>query len=318
MSVYMGNNKDASGRRDDEQQAENWFNSYNNLHNVKVYATEADKQRIKAEMFNSISAGINNNNIRQLRTTILRVAAVLVLATGAGLLTYVNRGGSAKQHTAAVTWQLFEATGASTRTLVLADSSTVALKPGSKISVPSNFNKTNRTAKLLNGEAFFEIKPNPAKPFVVQSGGFNIKVLGTAFTVKDDKAAGRKQVAVAHGKVQVSSGANVLSVLTKGQRIKYINATGKYALDTVTASMVGIWAKDQIELNHVPFAHLAQAFEAFYGQELVTRDGRINNSRFTLSIDKQQQASTTLKIIAKTHGLYFEEQDDKIVLTYQK
>ena len=315
MSVYMGNNKGASGRRGEEQQANAWFNSYNKSRDVKVYANEADKQRIKTEIFNNVSAEIGSSNIRQLKVAILRVAAVLALISSVGLLIYRSNG---VQHQVNIAWNTFEATGKNPRSVLLADSSTVVLKPGAKIAIPSNFNKTGRMAKLLTGEAFFEVKRNPKKPFIVQSGELSIKVLGTAFTVRDDKKLNRRQVAVAHGKVEVSNRLGVLSLLTKGRRIKYLNATGRFSLDSVAASRVGMWSQSQVELNHVSFTELAETFEAVYGKELVARDGRIMESRFTLSIDGQQQAYTTLRIIAKTHGLYFEEQDEKVTLTYQK
>jgi transmembrane sensor len=315
MSVYMGNKEGAKGRSHEEQQAEAWFQNFKVSRPVKVYADEESKERIKSEIFKGISLEIDRIKVKRLN--ILRVAAMLVLFSSVGLVLFKYRT-SARPPQAYTTWSTFKATGKLPRLIVLADSSTVTLKSGSTLSVPSNFNSSNRVTKLLSGEAFFEVKRNPKKPFIVQLGKFNVKVLGTAFTVQDDKKLNRKVVAVAHGTVQVSNNAKVLSLLTKGQRMKFINTDQKFDLDKVTPSMVALWSQNQIDLSHASFADLTETFEAFYGKELVTNDRRIQESLFTLVINKKQQASAILKIIGKTHGLYFEEKDEKIILAYQK
>lgn len=315
MSVYMGNNKAASGSGEEEQKAEAWFNSHDNARGVKVYADEQDKQRIKKEMFKNISAEIDGARVRTLRTTILRVAAVLVLISSVGLFLfkYTDNTPAGSQ---SLTWETYRANGNSNTTVVLADSSTVILKPGAAIAIAPNFNQQGRTTKLLNGEAFFEVTPNPQKPFVVQSGEMSVKVLGTAFTVEDDASAGRKLVSVSHGRVQVSNQSAVLSQLTKGQRLVYNHQN--FTIDRVPLSMVGLWSKQAIELDNASFTELSEVFRIFYGKELGANDRLISDAQFTLSIDRKLPASATLNIIAKTHQINFYEKDGKIVLTKQK
>jgi ferric-dicitrate binding protein FerR (iron transport regulator) len=59
----------------------------------------------------------------------------------------------------------------------------VQLNPNSTISYPEHFGQKTRTV-YLKGEAFFNIKRNPAKPFVVHTGDLVTEVLGTSFTIK--------------------------------------------------------------------------------------------------------------------------------------
>ena len=58
----------------------------------------------------------------------------------------------------------------------------------------------NRMVKM-EGEAFFEVVPNAAKPFIVGSGDVKVKVLGTAFNVVN--TPGNKSIEVREGKVEV-------------------------------------------------------------------------------------------------------------------
>ncbi|MFV0505361.1 MAG: FecR family protein [Bacteroidales bacterium] len=67
--------------------------------------------------------------------------------------------------------------------LVLPDSTLVYLNSASKLSYPARFNGDVRNVQL-NGEAYFEVKHNPEKPFVVSCSKLNVTALGTKFNVK--------------------------------------------------------------------------------------------------------------------------------------
>lgn len=92
--------------------------------------------------------------------------------------------------------------GSRTRTL-LPDGSIVWLNAGSTISYEPAFNGAKREI-ILNGEAFFDIKPQAGRPFIVHAGNIDIRVLGTAFNVKsyaDDKTV---ETTLLRGLVQLS------------------------------------------------------------------------------------------------------------------
>jgi transmembrane sensor len=315
MSMYMGKKDGAYGREEVEQRAEAWFNSYDTSRSVKVYANPDEKERIRREIFKDVISKIDG--VRSRRVTFLRVAAMLLLFSGMSLFVF-KYWSVVQPQSVHLAWNMYKATGRLPRSIKLPDSSTVILKPGASLSIPSNFNRTIRIAKLINGEAFFDVKRNLKKPFIVQFGQLSVKVLGTAFTVEDDKLSNRKIVAVAHGLVQVSDGSRILSLLTKGKRLQYRNGTRQFFIDHVAASLVGCWSKNTIELNDAPFNQLAETFKALYGKGLNTHEGGIRTSHFTLTLYKKQQASAILKIIGRTHGLKFYEEDGKITLTKRK
>ncbi|MBZ2448550.1 FecR domain-containing protein [Xanthomonas perforans] len=54
---------------------------------------------------------------------------------------------------------------------------------------------------LDKGEAFFDVKPDPAHPFVIHAGEHRVVVLGTKFSVRQERE--RLEVAVLEGKVRV-------------------------------------------------------------------------------------------------------------------
>jgi ferric-dicitrate binding protein FerR (iron transport regulator) len=106
--------------------------------------------------------------------------------------------------------------------VVLPDSSIAYLNSGSAISYSSRMRGSERTI-TLSGEAYFEVKHDPSKPFIVESTTLKTRVLGTRFVVSDYPGE-EASVVVRSGKVGVAAADNrPLAMLEKGQRVYYKN-----------------------------------------------------------------------------------------------
>jgi ferric-dicitrate binding protein FerR (iron transport regulator) len=66
------------------------------------------------------------------------------------------------------------------------------------------FDKQDRTVRL-EGEAFFDVRHDVTKPFIVQAGAINTRVLGTSFGVRALPGDNTAEVAVTRGLVEVSN-----------------------------------------------------------------------------------------------------------------
>lgn len=87
------------------------------------------------------------------------------------------------------------------RELVLPDGSRVVV--GARTRVTFDYTTTSRGIAIDSGEAFFEVKRDPARPFIVRAGAASITAVGTAFNVKH--VEGRVAVTVVSGIVDVRS-----------------------------------------------------------------------------------------------------------------
>ncbi|WP_428229445.1 FecR family protein [Flavobacterium sp.] len=104
------------------------------------------------------------------------------------------------------------------RLLCLSDGTRVWLNENSEIKYPVKFLKRER-AVTLKGEAFFEVKRDPSRPFIITSGSIKTTVLGTSFNIKayHDNTP---EVNVRTGKVQVESIQNTV-LLERGYKAVY-------------------------------------------------------------------------------------------------
>lgn len=86
---------------------------------------------------------------------------------------------------------------------ILPDGSEVWLKRNSAITYQKPFSADKRVVGL-EGEAFFEVKKDPTRPFIVQSDYLEIAVLGTAFNMITGTNNKIPEVALVEGSVNVT------------------------------------------------------------------------------------------------------------------
>jgi transmembrane sensor len=311
ICMYMGKKKTNSFVGNPDEKAEAWFAQHNDDIPADVFKNTANRERIGAEIFSRVYQEIHP--VRKIKLRVLQAAAAVLIMASAGLI-FSNYQSQRKPNTGALTWTLYRTDQGKTRLLKLADSSFVTLHSGAELAVPSNFGSTRRTVKLKGGEAYFKIKHDHSHPFIVQSGILAVKVLGTAFNVRNILPAKQTEVSVSEGKVQVAANRQVLGLLTKGKRITYNITSGRFITDQVHLSSVAAWRSKSIELDNVSFSELSEVFSSFYGCELEAANPRILRFSYTLTIDKEKDALSTSKIIAKIHGLNLKESNGKITL----
>jgi len=103
------------------------------------------------------------------------------------------------------TLQLIENVNTSKNTIAVAlpDGTTVKLAANSRISYERNFDSLATRDVFLSGQAFFNVKKNPDRPFRVFANEIVAKVLGTSFSIRSFEKDTTIQVTVSSGKVSV-------------------------------------------------------------------------------------------------------------------
>ncbi|WP_104381432.1 FecR family protein [Sphingobacterium sp. HMA12] len=100
---------------------------------------------------------------------------------------------------------------------ILADGTKIWLNANSEIEFPMQFSAKERRMKLLSGEAFFEVAKNKQKPFIVETQGYAVHVIGTAFNINNYQENIVKTL-LTEGKVEVI-GNQTRTSLSPGQAV---------------------------------------------------------------------------------------------------
>ena len=137
------------------------------------------------ELMNEIPLSVNKKS-RSLRSWTKIAASWTILLLLSGVLGWYLRGNK-EQHeveSKLLSMETTVQTKLGSQSMVdLPDGSTVWLNAGSKITYNETYNEDDREVSLI-GEACFDVKTNPEKPFVVKVGDISVKALGTTFNIK--------------------------------------------------------------------------------------------------------------------------------------
>lgn len=121
---------------------------------------------------------IKTRSFRRISLNVLKYAAVVAVLVGS---TFFLRGYFSSPEEI---YSKVEVPVGESLFITLCDGSTVNLSPRSVFKYPDSFNGEERRV-VLDGEAFFDVRENTDKPFIVQTNRYSIKVLGTKFNVLD-------------------------------------------------------------------------------------------------------------------------------------
>ncbi|HRP55476.1 FecR family protein [Agriterribacter sp.] len=87
--------------------------------------------------------------------------------------------------------------------IILPDGSTVWLNAGSRLIYNKNFDAAIREVELI-GEAYFDVKKDTTRPFIIHAQKMNIRVLGTAFNVKSYPGDKNSETSLIRGLIEVT------------------------------------------------------------------------------------------------------------------
>jgi transmembrane sensor len=216
----------------------------------------------------------------------------------------------------------------SDQVISLPDSSTFRLTQGSKLYYATDLGAAARGRRevYLDGEAFFDIRKNPARPFYVYTGQVITKVLGTSFLVRSLSSDQTTNVIVKTGKVSVirvddfyahsSTGTEPGGIiLTPNQEVVYDRE--KHQLNkTLTEKPEKLSAipDTAFVFNGTPVSRAFILLQELYGIPIVYDEEVISSCSLTATLSNDSFYDK-LNMICKAIGATYEVIDGNIVVT---
>jgi transmembrane sensor len=194
--------------------------------------------------------------------------------------------------------------------VTLSDGSRVFLNSGSSISFPRVFDESQREI-TLEGEAFFDVKPNPKRPFIVRTGDLVTRVLGTSFDIMAFDT-NEISVTVATGRVQVFQDPDKASsqndrlepvFLDPEQRVTYQNHAFTISHADVQKSVA--WRNNTLDFDETPLSTVGTMLERWYAVDIQYDNQNIVNCRINGQF-KGQRLEEVLKSIRYMYNIEYE------------
>lgn len=200
------------------------------------------------------------------------------------------------------------------KSLTLLDGSKIILNVNSSITYNFFPEENDITEVQLQGEAYFDIVHNPngkERKFRVHTNDGFVEVLGTKFTVESRKQY--TQVVLSAGKVRVSLEDNEKKVvkyylMKPGELTKLSSQENIFEITKVNPEVYSSWINNRLIFDDTPLSVIKNRIENTYGVEVIIRDEKLLEQKFSGSIgDYDLQSllkglSTTLKMKIKKEG----------------
>lgn len=285
----------------------------------KKFDSAAAWQKVNSKTGGHQNKIIRFSSTRNVYARMYKYAAIAVIAVTLGILGYyvgfrnvVDDGFE----------EVVSAEKQSVTEYVLPDGSMVALNSNSKLVFPKAF-KGNMREVTIVGEAFFDVTPNPEKPFVIHAGNARVKVLGTSFNVQAYPENETVEVVVKTGKVQVSAEAGGEPaekpeiVLLPGEKATVFSANKKLAKSVNTDPNFMAWKTQNLVFNETPLSEVATYLEKVYHVSVQLKDENLNDLPLTATFNKKP-IEFVLNVIQLTFNLDLTVEDDTFILSGQK
>lgn len=206
-----------------------------------------------------------------------------------------------------------------TKHVILPDSSEVWLNAGSSIDYPSSFKQVNRLLKL-DGEAYFSIRKDEEKPFIVNTQNLSVRVLGTKFNVKAYSNDSRTVATLTSGKVEVKTNSDQTRILEPDQQFIFDNKTGSIDVARVSADDMMAWTTGQLVFSDATLNDIFQTLERRFDLSFdVSKSSYKSEEHYTVKFLKNDSIEHILNVLKDMAGdfTYFKT-NNKITLLPNK
>ena len=241
----------------------------------------------------------------------LSAAAAVALLVGGRLFWHSSPAGVYTSPRAAA--QTFATAVGQRDSVRLTDGTRVVLAPESQLILAAGYGGSVREVEL-NGEAYFDVPHDNARPFLVRANGAAIRDLGTTFTVRAIGGQGVR-VAVTSGSVSLApaqapqSAAVVLqpgdagTLGTDGRTL--IERGGATEPDTA-------WTRGRLVFREAPVSTVRAEVRRWYGIDLQI-DSSFASSHLSMTFDGES-ADRVLEVIALSLGAEVSRQGNTVTL----
>ena len=238
----------------------------------------------------------------------LRMAAVAVILLGIGFAIYLNM--NRKPEVAML--KLNTVNESSTLIKTLADGSVIYLAQNSLFSYPPEFKSASRNVEL-KGEAFFDIAPDPVKPFIIETEEVLIQVLGTAFNVKT-KNGHDFELLVNRGKVKVTlkKDPSHNEMVAAGEKISNLDNSlvrSKYA-----AGEFDTWYTQRMHFKDENLKDIITVLNRNFNTNFVLANNEIGKRKLTVTF-QNETAGTMTELICAALNLKSQTINGSVVLS---
>jgi transmembrane sensor len=237
----------------------------------------------------------------------LRIAAGLILLLGVTMLLYKLSEPTTQIYSLSAELIVAQDT--------LPDGSTAYLNKRSALQFEYNPREKVRRV-TLKGEAYFAVKHEDEKPFVIEAEDVLVRDIGTEFNLKAYPEQDTIEIIVTEGEVQFYTHDNPGLTLRAGEKAIYSKRTKEfYRIEKPDTNALAYKTK-VFSFNNTDLRSVVNLLNEVYNSKIILGNEAIQHCRLTANF-KEDNPEIIAEVIAETMGLTLTKQNDTLILNGQ-
>ncbi len=278
------------------------FYHYKNLHVLSNQNPDQYRKQ-QHESFSNFWDRVQSAKPQRLIGQWMRYAAIFILASVLGFMAeYVLYP---KVSVASDDRVEYSSEKGSVSTIHLNDGSAIWLSSDTKLVIDKN--KKGETIAHLNGEAYFDLIPDPNRKFIVDLGQFQIRDIGTTFNVRAYESEHTISTTLIKGQVDLmkDSGKSFLTV-KPGEYVEYNKTSKEIAVNQQDPSIITAWKDGKFVFIDQPLSEICTDLENWYNVEIHIEDQKLASTRYTSVVKRSTSIEMVLRILSVTDQIHYE------------
>jgi ferric-dicitrate binding protein FerR (iron transport regulator) len=240
-----------------------------------------------------------------------KIASIFILPLAIGSLLWIFLNTSKTSSNGDPVFNEVYAAFGTRSSLKLADGTLVWLNSGSSLKYPDKFNNKSRQV-YLKGEAYFEVKSDISKPFIVGTSTLDVKVTGTKFDVQAYESNPVAGVTLVSGKVYVyepnnnTNNSKLISELNPNQHLDYNTNTKTKNIVNEDAYLFIAWKDGKLIFRNAPLSEVIEKISLAFNVDIEIQDNAIKDFRYRATF-QDESLEEILKLLKYNTPIDFKE-----------
>ena len=188
--------------------------------------------------------------------------------------------------------------------LTLADGTKVWLNAMSELRYPVAFGGDTREVEL-KGEAYFEVKKNEAKPFIVKTDEFNVRVLGTSFNISAYSDFPLAHTTLCSGHVRLSDRMNPgkeVDILP-GEQLLFHRDSREMNVQEVDVDVFVSWRDGSFQFDNNTVEEVFTILQRWYNIQVFYANVEVRQELFTGKLPRFDNLQIIIDLIERVSDL---------------